>query len=405
MKINRSKLLAFSLFALTATGVVFYPAQQSTATIPPPVITSPVNNPIGNERPKVELVFVLDTTGSMSGLIEAAKEKIWSIATTMASAQPAPEISIGLVAFRDRGDAYVTQVTDLSTDLDTMYATLMDYRAAGGGDGPESVNQALYDAVNNISWSQGSGAYKVVFLVGDAPPHMDYQDEVQYPQTVRIAQSKGIIINAIQAGQNSATTRQWQQIAQLGAGDYFQVEQGGSALAVTSPFDRELAELSASLDETRLYYGSEADLVEKKRKIEATQKINEEASLASRARRAAFNVSKSGKQNLLGSNDLVDDVISGRIDLDAIDKAELPEAMISMAPDEQERLIRETAEKRIDLQQKIQALSVKRGEYLTKQVEAMGAAKEASLDAKLFGVLKSQAEASGMVYESETPDY
>ncbi len=86
----------------------------------------------------------------MGGMIEAAKEKIWSIASSMASEQSAPEIRMGLVAYRDRGDSYVTQVLDLSGDLDSMYAALMDFQAAGGGDGPESVNQALDDAVTKI---------------------------------------------------------------------------------------------------------------------------------------------------------------------------------------------------------------------------------------------------------------
>ena len=97
---------------------------------------------------RVEVVFVLDTTGSMGGLIAAAKEKIWSIASTLAQAKQAPEISMGLVAYRDRGDAYVTQVVDLIKDLDSMYAKLMQFRADGGGDSPESVNQALDDAIN-----------------------------------------------------------------------------------------------------------------------------------------------------------------------------------------------------------------------------------------------------------------
>ena len=141
-------------------------------------------------RPKIDVVFVLDTTGSMAGLIHAAKEKIWSIATTMASAQPAPEIRMGLVAYRDRGDAYVTQVVDLSTDIDSMYAKLMDLQAAGGGDGPESVNEALAQAVGAESWSQDDSTYKVIFLVGDAPPHMDYQDDVKYPQTVAARREK-----------------------------------------------------------------------------------------------------------------------------------------------------------------------------------------------------------------------
>jgi len=92
---------------------------------------------------------------------------------------------MGLVAYRDRGDAYVTQVVDLDKDLDSMYARLMSFAADGGGDGPEDVNHALDAAINGMSWSQDAGTYKVVFLVGDAPPHMDYQGEARYPRSSR----------------------------------------------------------------------------------------------------------------------------------------------------------------------------------------------------------------------------
>ena len=122
----KTKLIAVSLFAATAITVALFPTLKDAVAIPQvdvtPVVIPPVTQ-ITNDKPKVEAVFVLDTTGSMSGLIQAAKEKIWSIANTMASAQPAPEIRIGLVAYRDRGDAYVTKVVDLSTDLDSVYAT------------------------------------------------------------------------------------------------------------------------------------------------------------------------------------------------------------------------------------------------------------------------------------------
>ena len=179
----KTKILGIALFALTLGAVIYYPSINAKHIDSPPIkhIVAPVGNP------KVDVVFVLDTTGSMSGLIQTAKEKIWSIASTMASAQPTPEIRIGLVAYRDRGDHYVTKVVDLSDDLDSVYATLMDFRADGGGDTPESVNKALYDAVHNMSWSQGTQAYQVVFLVGDAPPHMDYQDEMKYPEIVAAA--------------------------------------------------------------------------------------------------------------------------------------------------------------------------------------------------------------------------
>lgn len=68
-------------------------------------------------KPTVEVAFVLDTTGSMSGLIEGAKRKIWSIATSIVDANPDATIRMGLVAYRDIGDDYVTKTTDLTTDI------------------------------------------------------------------------------------------------------------------------------------------------------------------------------------------------------------------------------------------------------------------------------------------------
>ncbi len=104
-------------------------------------------------KPRMEVCFVLDTTGSMTGLIEGAKQKIWSIANEMVSAKPTPELRLGLVAFRDRGDDYVTKDFDLTNDIDAIYGQLQSFHAAGGGDTPESVNEALDDAVRKMLWS------------------------------------------------------------------------------------------------------------------------------------------------------------------------------------------------------------------------------------------------------------
>ncbi len=241
------KLLGIAIFLLTLGVVVYYP-QLLARNIE---VLPPVNHHITLNKPRVDVVFVLDTTGSMSGLIQTAKEKIWSIATTMAAAQPTPEIRIGLVAYRDRGDQYVTKRVDLSADLDSVYAALMDFQADGGGDTPESVNQALFDAVHSMSWSQGDQVYRVIFLIGDAPPHMNY-DEVRYPVIVADALEKGIVINTIQCGGMPATIAPWTQIASLAQGNFFQVDQAGGAVAYTTPYDDKIAQLSAKLDDTRL---------------------------------------------------------------------------------------------------------------------------------------------------------
>ena len=398
----KAKLIGLTLFGLTAAAVVFYPAAHSNTTEhnPSPEITLPV---VGQERPRVEVVFVLDTTSSMSGLIDAAKEKIWSIANTMASAQPAPELHMGLVAFRDRGDAYVTRVTDLSQDLDSLYATLLDFRAQGGGDGPESVNQALYDAVHSVSWSQDPNVYKVVFLVGDAPPHMDYQDDVPYPVTIAAASRKGIVVNTIQSGAQMDTRREWMHIASLSQGEYFEVGTSGGALAVATPFDEELARLSAELDETRLFYGSEEERAVKQKKIEASDKLHAKASVQSRARRAAYNTTFAGEVNLFDDGDLVSDVESGRVDLEAVPAADLPTELQSVSKDELKTMVGDSIAERNRLQSRIEALAEQRTSYLKEQVAELEEAAD-SLDHKLLRAIEAQAPAHGLALP-ETPSY
>jgi len=390
----KSKILGLALFGLTLATVVYYPQLQARNN----KIDAPIQNHIvANEKPIVDVVFVLDTTGSMSGLIQTAKDKIWSIATTMASAQPTPEIRIGLVAYRDRGDAYVTRLVDLSSDLDSVYATLMDFQAGGGGDSPESVNKALYDAVNKMSWSEGDQAYKVVFLIGDAPPHMDY-NEVQYPQIVASAMEKGIVINTIQCGNMPMTVAPWTQIASLGHGSYFQVEQAGSAVAYSTPFDEEIAALSAKLDNTRLYYGSDEDKEKMALKVAATDKLTASASVESRARRGVFNSSVGGTANMLGENELVAAVASGDVALDDIDAEALPAAMKPMAPEEQRTYVADLAEERSELKRQMRNLSLDRDGYLAKKVEEDGGRKD-SLDQKIYDAVKEQAGKAGFEYE------
>jgi Mg-chelatase subunit ChlD len=391
----KTRLLVITLFALTAGLVLAYPK-------PEPAQPGPIVRPLDTQqRPKIEAVFVLDTTGSMGGLIQAAKENIWSIATTMAQAQPTPELSIGVLAFRDRGDAYVTRIIPLSTDLDSVYAALMDLQAAGGGDHPEAVNQALYEAVHDIAWSQGDDAYRSVFLIGDAPPKI-YPDEMQYPEIVQAAKARGIVINTIQAGDDANTQASWQKIAALGQGDYFRVAQGGSALAVSTPYDAQIAALSRELDGTRIFFGDAARQREAATRQRATDKLHTAASPAAQARRAAFNRSEVGRDNLLGDNELVDAVASGRIALTAVAAEHLPAPMAAMPIEERARVLEETAARRAELAAEIDALSAKRQAHIGAEL-AGSAEAEASLDYRLYDTVKAQAAGKGLSFEAPAP--
>lgn len=395
----KTKLVVLILFITTAIGISLAPSIQQAQAI-----TGGNTTTAAVQSHQIEVVFILDTTSSMSGLIQAAKEKIWSIATTMASAEQAPDIRMGLVAFRDRGDTYVTRVFDLSQDLDSMYASLMDLKAQGGGDGPESVNQALYDAINRISWSESDNVYKVAFLIGDAPPHMDYNNDVKFPVTLEMAKRKGIVVNAIQSGKNTHTAPVWQNIAQLGYGEYFQVENSGNAVAVVTPYDKKLAELAASLEDTRLYFGDRETRERQEKKNEATRKIQQMSSEAALARRATFNATASGESNFLGESELVDAISSGRVELDDIDRDDMPASLKAYAPVEQMAVITRMAEQRMEIKRDIQQMSESRNAYIVEKVGRRGDAKD-SLDEKIYSAVKKQAKSKGLIYENGAARY
>lgn len=394
----KTQLLVSALLLATAALVYAYP--KSGQDTPPPA-----NEPVAaiatpeGARP-VEVVFALDTTGSMGGLIDAAKENIWAIARSMASAQPQPEIRIGLVGYRDRGDDYITRVIPLSEDLDSVYAQLMDFQAGGGGDGPEAVNQALHAALHEIQWSRNPMAYQVIFLVGDAPPHMDYQDDVKYPDTVKAAAARGIVVNTIQAGDAAETRSDWLAIAELGQGAHFQVGQQGDAVAVATPFDADMARLSRELDATRLYFGDARAQERAAGKLAATDKLNAGASTTSLARRAAFNASASGAKNLLGDQELVDAVSSGRVDLASVDEKELPAELRDLSAEDRRSKLAETKAKRDSLQSQIAALSGERERFIENEL-ARDADVAQSLDHQIFGAVKEQAAKKGLEYDSK----
>ena len=347
--------------------------------------------------PAIDAVFVLDTTGSMSGLIEGAKQKIWSIADQMAGGHPSPQIRIGLVAYRDRGDAYVTQRFDLTSDLDAVYGRLMQLQAGGGGDTPESVNQALYEAVHQMSWSRGAGAYRAIFLVGDAPPHMDYAGDVPYAQTLGVARQRGIVVNTVQCGALPETRPVWQQIAALGAGQYAAVAQDGGMLAMHTPMDEELGRLNAALAGTALAWGS----VE--RRTELRDKL-------ARARRAPAHVASSRLSYMArlplprlnsGRRDLVGALSAGEVELESIPAEDLPDALRDLKPDARRALVAKKKALRLELQKKVAELVARREVWIRAERGKKGGSGGDAFDRRVLEMLSEQTKDLGLHYATE----
>ena len=160
---------------------------------------------------------------------------------------------------------------------------------------------------------------KVIFLVGDCPPHMDYRDDVKYADTCREAVRRLIVINTVQCGGMPETTRVWREIASLAEGSYVALAQDGNMQTVATPCDDEISEVSAAIGRTLVAYGKlefQAEVREKAAKAET-------APAAVAADRAVFNLATGGKA-VQGAGDLVADLASGVVDLAKLAKDDLP---------------------------------------------------------------------------------
>jgi Mg-chelatase subunit ChlD len=344
-------------------------------------------------KPRIEVCFVLDTTGSMGGLIEGAKQKIWSIANEMISAKPTPEIRIGLVAYRDRGDEYVTRSFDLTNDVDAVYGHLQSFKAAGGGDEPESVNEALAAAVREMTWSTNRHTLKVIFLVGDAPPHMDYADGPKYPKVCQEAMKKDLIINAVQCGSIPRTTPFWKEIAQLSEGSYAAIPQSGNMMAISTPMDDKLAALNRELGGTLVAYGG----VRARKAIASKQLAAETAPAAVAADRLAFN-SAAGVA-VQGEGELLDGLSSGKVKLAALKKDELPPELQKLSDKELKAEIEKKQKERSEVQTQIQKLSQEREAYLAAERKKLAEqGKGDSFDAQVAASIRAEAARKGIEY-------
>ena len=331
---------------------------------------SPAIDPIALNNPapvRLEMVFVVDTTGSMSGLIEGAKQRIWGIVNQVMQDSHS-SVHIGLVAYRDRGDAYVTQVLPLTDDLDKVYTTLMNYDADGGGDTEEDVRTALSAGLNKAGWSPAAdNLSQIIFLVGDAPPHDDYDDATDTLVTAGNAVQKGIIVNTIQCGIASQTTRVWQAIAQRGNGQYFAIAQSGGVQAITTPYDQELGTLANRLGSTFVAYGFGAGADgEAKRAQVAT----EAAEVETRVALAAPSVAKAERAMNKAMNskayvgDLLQNIENGSVKLDAVNPAELPADLQALSPAERQQEVEKRLAERRGIRGQILSLSKQRTAFI-----------------------------------------
>lgn len=161
-----------------------------------PAQTPTSSQQLAIKGPRIDVVFAIDTTGSMGDEIDVVKDRLRQMVADIGAGQPKPDVRFGMVAFKDRGDEYLIRPVHLTRDVNSFYGHIRSLSADGGGDEPEDVAAALGYAVDKMNWDKSREVAKLVFLIGDAGPQQ-YEGQPTLKTLASRAKEKRIKVTTI----------------------------------------------------------------------------------------------------------------------------------------------------------------------------------------------------------------
>jgi hypothetical protein len=347
------------------------------------------------EKQKIQMAILLDTSGSMSGLIDQARTEVWAIVNEFISAQKggvSPDFELALYEYGKSSlaadEGYLRMIVPLSHDLDLVSQELFALQTNGG---QEYCGWVIQDAANQLQWSQNPEDLKVIFIAGNEP---FTQGPVSHKDACRLAISKGIIVNTIHCGSESdGVSGMWKDGAVIADGRFLNIDHNSQAAHIPAPQDEEIARLGAELNTTYLAYGAAGSAMLER---QAAQDSLNSSAPAAKVQRA---VSKSSFYYDNAGWDLVDAVEAEKVELEKLEEDALPEEMKGMTSQQREQYVKENAEKRKELQHKIKLLNQMRKDYIAAQQKENAAAN--TLGSAIIEAVTAQARERNFTFVSD----
>jgi Mg-chelatase subunit ChlD len=172
------------------------------------------------ESLNLDVLFLVDATGSMADEIAKIQSTIFDVSAQIDALPEHPSVRYGMVTYRDRGDSFVTRSYEFTPDVRDFAQDLNTVFAEGGDDYPEALNEALHEAIHGVEW-RGDDTVQLVFLIADAPPHLDYAQDFDYAEEMEVAARRGIKIFPIaSSGLDDQGEYIFRQLAQFTEGRF-----------------------------------------------------------------------------------------------------------------------------------------------------------------------------------------
>ncbi len=357
------------------------------APLQPPIYLSAPPVAPANNRPQVDIAICLDISGSMEGLIDSAKARLWSIVNDLALAKPTPSLRVALLTFGcdayDSASGWVVVDSDLTEDLDLISQKLFALRTNGG---TEFVGRVVDKAARSLAWSASADSLRIILVAGNEGADQDH--EVTYQTACRGSIEKGIIVNSIYCGSAvDPIAVAWADVAKVADGQFLCIDQSTGAQVASTPFDKALGELSTSINTTYLPTG------EKGRAAWANQTEQDRNAAGLGGGVAAQRCATKGGDVYDNSSwDLVDGCAQGTLKLEELKDEDLPKELQGKTLAEKKALVATKQAERTKIQGEIQALQAKREAFLIEEAKKNATATGATLDDALRGAIRSQAQ-------------
>lgn len=339
-------------------------------------------------RPKIQLAILLDTSGSMSGLIDQSRQQIWQVVNEFTEAKQDGVKPILEVAVFEYGNdrlspqsGFIRKVSGLTSELDQVSESLFSLTTNGG---QEYCGYVIDTAVEGLNWSDSENDIKAIFIAGNEP---FTQGPVPYQEAIAKAKKKGIVVNTIHAGDyNTGLNTGWKDGAVLAGGSFMSINHNHRLAYVNAPQDKRLAELNAELNKTYIPYGSHGHKNANRQAVQDANSSNISGGLL--AKRAK---SKASGYYRNSTWDLVDAEKEGKVDLNTMEEKDLPAPMRSMDNKQRKAYIAETAKKRHEIKQEILTLSKEREAYVKNEQTKRTKQKVSTMDDALTTAIRKQA--------------
>lgn len=383
---NKQGLALSTLFLAGVMSTYFWVQDpKPVPSVQPPVAVVQTEHP-----PTIKLAIMLDTSNSMDGLIDQARNQLWRVVNEFGKAryngQPA-RLEVALYEYGNDGlsaeKGYLRKVVGFTTELDRVSEELFALRTNGGEEYPASVIQA---GMRELDWSKRAGDLNLIFVAGNEP--FD-QGPLNFREICGQAMKRNINVNTIYCGTPSdGDAALWSQGASLGDGRFLTLDTNQKVAYIEAPQDAELARLSSQLNNSYIPYGQQGAA------SYARQKAQDENAAGASSEVVAYRAAAKSSANYENSSwDLVDAARDNKVDVGSLAAADLPAPMQSMNAAEREAYVAGKQKERAELQSRIQKLTAERDQYVASQQ------RDETLDALIVTTVQEQAGKKGYSFK------